>query len=200
MASLVGIGNLALAHLGDDATVASIDPPEGSAQAEHIAMFLPIARDVLLEMHDWRFSRFRANLALTDVAYSSWTYGYAQPADCIVLRKVLPFGYFDEERDAADFEQENDTILTNVQTPVAVYSKRVTDPTKWSPLFVSSLSWLLASYIAGPLLKGDTGQAAGVKCYQVFLTEFARASVSSANASKRVQRPDSSASWIAARG
>ena len=39
MASEVEICNLALARLGDAATVVSIDPPEGSAQAEHCAMF-----------------------------------------------------------------------------------------------------------------------------------------------------------------
>lgn len=51
MASEVDICNLALARLGDNATVASIDPPEGSAQAEHCARFYAIARDSLLEMH-----------------------------------------------------------------------------------------------------------------------------------------------------
>ena len=45
MATEVDICNLALAHLGDDATIASIKPPEGSAQAEKSARFYPIARD-----------------------------------------------------------------------------------------------------------------------------------------------------------
>ena len=53
MASEIAICNLALSHLGDAANIASIDPPEGSAQAEHCATFYPIARDSLLEMHDW---------------------------------------------------------------------------------------------------------------------------------------------------
>ena len=63
MASEVDICNLALSHLGDNATVASIDPPEGSAQAEHCSRFYPIARDTLLEMHNWNFSTRRAVLA-----------------------------------------------------------------------------------------------------------------------------------------
>ncbi len=50
MPSVVDLCNLALAYLGDDATVASIDPPEGSAQAEHCQRFYPIARDTLLQM------------------------------------------------------------------------------------------------------------------------------------------------------
>ena len=37
-----------LGHIGDAATVSSINPPEGSAQAEHCARFYPIARDALL--------------------------------------------------------------------------------------------------------------------------------------------------------
>ena len=48
MASAVDICNLALSHLGDTATVASLDPPEGSAQAEHCARFYPVARDALV--------------------------------------------------------------------------------------------------------------------------------------------------------
>ena len=60
MSSEVAICNLALAHLGDSATVASIDPPEGSAQSEHCARFYPIARDALLEMHAWKFATRRA--------------------------------------------------------------------------------------------------------------------------------------------
>ena len=51
MASVVDICNQALSHLGDSATVASIDPPEGSAQAEHCARFYPAALAALLEMH-----------------------------------------------------------------------------------------------------------------------------------------------------
>ena len=43
MATEVDICNLALAHLGDDATIATIKPPEGSAQAEKAARFYPIA-------------------------------------------------------------------------------------------------------------------------------------------------------------
>ena len=59
MSSEIDICNLALARLGDDATVASIDPPEGSAQAEQCARFYSIARDTMLEMHDWRFATKR---------------------------------------------------------------------------------------------------------------------------------------------
>jgi len=67
MASDVDLGNLMLSHLGDDATVTNLNPPEGSSQAEHVAVFFPIARDSLLEMHNWNFATRRAPLAETDL-------------------------------------------------------------------------------------------------------------------------------------
>ena len=82
MASVVDICNLALGHLGDPATVSSIDPPEGSAQAQHCARFYPIARDSLLEMHSWNFSTYREALA------------HLQPAEWIYL---LFFEYKDKD-------------------------------------------------------------------------------------------------------
>lgn len=62
MPSAVTICNLALAHLGDSATVSSIDPPEGSAQAEHCARFYPVALGLLLEAHPWNFATKRSRL------------------------------------------------------------------------------------------------------------------------------------------
>jgi hypothetical protein len=90
MASEVDICNLALSHLGDDATVSSINPPEGSAQAEHCATFYPIARDALLELHQWNFSTKRVSLALLNVTPpSTWQYVYAAPGDALNLISIL---------------------------------------------------------------------------------------------------------------
>ena len=90
MASEVEICNLALAHLGDDATIASIDPPEGSAQAEHCARFYAIARDSLLQMHNWNFASKRVALAGVNMPYTMWAYAYACPGDMMVAVSVLP--------------------------------------------------------------------------------------------------------------
>ncbi len=91
MASDVDIVNLALSRLGDDATVSSLDPPEGSAQAEHCAIFYPIARDSLLELHNWKFATKRIALAPVDLPDNAgWAYAYAEPADCIQVISVIP--------------------------------------------------------------------------------------------------------------
>lgn len=201
MASVVDICNLALARLGDDATVASIDPPEGSAQAEHCWRFYPIARDSLLEMHDWKFATRRTVLAELVAESFNWTYVYAEPDGAIRLISVLPTSASSDdesaEYDAEAGESGEALIYTNVANATLRYTARVTDTTKFSPLFTDALAWLLASHIAGPLLKGDSGAAAAKACYQNFRMVLALATVSDAN--QRNVKPKHKPDWIAAR-
>lgn len=201
MASEVDICNLALARLGDNATVASIDPPEGSAQAEHCARFYAVARDSLLEMHTWKFATRRATLAALTVETWNWTYAYAEPSGALKLLAVLS-ATAANDAETQDFEPESDDngtaiILTNQEGATLRYIARTTDTTKFSPLFVDALAWLVASYLAGPVLKGDAGAAAAKTCYQSFLVAFSLAKTSDAN--QRKVRPDHSPAWIAGR-
>ena len=84
MASEVDICNMALSHCGDIANVQSIVPPDGTAQSDHCAKWYPVARDSLLEEHDWAFATKRTTLALlSNVTSTSWAYGYAAPADML---------------------------------------------------------------------------------------------------------------------
>lgn len=188
MASVVDICNLALSHLGDGATLSSIDPPEGSAQAEHCAMFYPIARDVLTEMHDWSFSRRRASLARLDEEPWAWNYVYARPANALRIYSVLPSGAMDTE-ESAEFKlgttaDGTSVIYSNTKDASALYSVRVADPLKYPPLFVNALGWLLASYLAGPLIKGSAGQKQGEFCLGVFNSMLSTAMASDANQGK----------------
>lgn len=169
MASVVDICNLALSHLGDSATVSSIDPPEGSAQAEHCARFYPTARDVVLEAHDWTFATRRVALAQAGTPPSAWTYAYALPASCIrVLAVLAPTATSDQ--DTQDFVEEGGYIYTNQVNAVVRYTTRVTDTTKFSPSFTEALTWLLASYLTGPVLKGDkTAKDWALRMYNISL-------------------------------
>ncbi len=227
MASAVDICNLALAHLGDDATVASIDPPEGSAQAQHCARFYPIARNALLEMHDWGFATKRATPALIESTITQWQYSCSMPADAIRVFAVLPPGSIDDYSApalAAPYRSADGSIYSPMPVPasyqtqpfavealangtVVVYTNqeeaeirylaRITDTNKFSPLFVTTLGWLLASYLAGPLLKGDVGQAEGKRCQQMFAQWLAMAR--SSDAQQQHQNIQHSVSWMVVR-
>lgn len=201
MASEVDIVNTALSRLGDEATVSSIDPPEGSAQAEHAATFYPIARDTLLEMHNWRFATKRATLALTTAEPYEWTYAYALPSGMLKSLAVLP-ATGSAEDDGHDYDQQldedgNQIILTDLEDATLRYTAKVTDTTRFPPLFTDALGWLLASYLAGPILKGDAGKAEAKACLAHFRMAYSLAIESDAN--QRRVKPTHTPSWIGGR-
>lgn len=201
MASEIDICNLALAHLGDTATIASISPPEGSAQAEHCARFYPVARDTLLESHNWKFATRRATLALLDADAFNWTYAYAEPAGALRVVSILPGTAMStdegEQFETMGDDEGNALVLTDLEDATALYTVRVTDTTKFSPLFVDALSRLLAAYLAGPVIKGDLGKAEAKAQMQHFRLALNLAITSDAN--QRKVTPEHSVGWIAGR-
>jgi len=226
MASAVDICNLALGHLGDDATVSSIDPPEGSAQAEHCARFYPIARDTALEAFAWNFATTRKVLAELDSPWSTWAYCYGLPSDCIRALSVLPpdaphdytaalpprdvWGspsfypqgggalYVPQEYAIETNEATDQTVLyTNQADAVLRYVRRVEDTTRFSPLFTDALARLLASYLAGPVIKGTEGVNVARAQLQAYSTLLGQATVSDAN--QRHVQLRQSVPWIAGR-
>lgn len=210
MASVIDICNLALAHLGDSANISDLQ--EGSAQADHCARFYPIARDAVLEMHEWGFASYREPLALLDDdTGTAWAYEYALPGNLLTAIAVLEPGSPDSKGKPFDIETNSsgDKILfTNVEDATMRYTRRVTDPTKFTPLFTAALSRLLASYLAGPIIKGADGMQVSRAQYQMFMGEFAKAAGSDANSRhiEHVHVPSAiearggtvSADWLAA--
>lgn len=189
MTTDVGIANLALSHLGDSANIQDLTEP--SAQAGYCNQFYPIALATLLEMFPWKFATRRIQPAQrSDLSYGSWQYIYNEPDQCIRIWGVLPANYVRDIEQAEDFDTETDStgqaiILTNTPLATVRYTVLVDDPAKFTPLFVEAFGWLLASYVAGPLVKGDTGAQEGLRCYQSFLAMYGRAANSSAGQSKK---------------
>lgn len=215
MSSEIDVCNLALAHLGDDATVSSIDPPEGSAQAEHCARFYAMARDALLQMHSWGFATKRITGAALTAEATSWAYAYALPADCLQMLAVIPPETSDDYVDnvtqqmpyALQFQTQpfeietledgTTVVYTDQEQAVLRYIARVTDASKFPPLFVTSLARLLAHYLAGPVIKGDVGRKEAEGQYKIFLVEIGKATTQDGNASRRTAR--AAPVWIAGR-
>lgn len=225
MASAVDICNLALANLGDVATVSSISPPEGSVQAQHCARFYPIARNALLEMAPWDFATTRVVLAEVDNSWTEWQYAYAMPSTVVNVIAVLPPDAQDDysqvlaapTRFPARFGNDGllgtvytpqsytvevnadgqQIILTNQACAVLRCTVAVTDTSKFSALFVVALAWLLASMLAGPLIKGDAGAAQAKQCLQMFQVFEAQAEASDAN--QRRITPQQAVPWMVGR-
>jgi hypothetical protein len=204
VASDVDICNLALSHLAQEVTVTDINPSDGSFESDKCAVFYPIARDKLLEMHSWRFATYRKALTLNAVneLEGMWAYSYAVPNLCLKPLLVLPPESVNEE-DArkVTFEVETtqadvDAIYTNQQDAFLKYIKRVTDTARFSPGFVVTVSWLLAHYLAGPIVK----KKEVVKwCYDNFLVEYVKATSLDASARRTNRLQTYVAGHLAAR-
>lgn len=223
MASVVDICNLALAHLGDDASVSSIDPPENSAQAQYCARFYPIARDTTIERHTWGFATVRANLAQVENSWPEWDYAYAAPQDAINIIAVLPAdaqddyssslspyptilsgvpnsaggAYVPQQYSCEVNESGAQVILTDQPKAALRYTRIVEDTTMFSPLFVDAVAFLLASYLAGPIIKGLEGaqmSAAMLKAFREVISEAKE----SDSGQRRVQ-PIHNVAWIVGR-
>lgn len=203
MASPVQICNMALSHLGSEARVASISPPDGSVEAGHCATFYDIARTEMLEPGNWAFALKRAALAQVANPSTVWAYAYAKPADCEralrILRPSIAVTVFTQDMrmvdphiddsDSASFTIEGEVILTNHPDAVLLYSQDVTDSTKFPASFVSALSYLLASYLAGPIIKGTDGMRIGDAMRQRAMSIADVSATASANASSAESLP-----------
>lgn len=226
MASEVDICNLALANLGDTATVASINPPEGSAQSEHCSRFYPIARDTLLEMHNWNFSTRRILLPEVANNWNQWKYAYGLPADCINPISIISEEAYDDyatrfvPTDTPQFAHNYSPVIaagryvpqpftiettsagthvlyTNQENAILRYQALVRDPAEFSSLFVITLAWHLSSMLAGPLIKGDAGAAEAKRCAQMMAGYLAEARKSDAN--QRSIKVDHIVPWTSGR-
>jgi hypothetical protein len=193
---------MALAHVGADTAVASISPPDGSIEAGHCARFYPLARAEMLEDHTWTWGKARAALAETTNASDVWGYAYVLPSDCLSPVRVLQQAVFydfvvqpyptavsaDEmqqwtERGSADFEVEGQVLYTHEPDAVLLYTRDITDTTKFSMKSVVALSYLLASYLAGPIIKGEPGATAAAKFRQAYDVKKGSAAAGDANGS-----------------
>jgi hypothetical protein len=200
--SEVAICKLALSHIGARSSIISINPPDSSVEAGYCATFYPLARQEMIESHPWTFAKKRVALALVDNPSTVWTYAYAKPSDCIQPQRILTtstldaFGFFpfggllraDEvalftERGTADFDNEGDILLTHEEDAVLLYTADIVDVSKYTAGFTSALSLLLASYLAGAIIKGDTGATAANKLRAAYENVRGKAAANDANSS-----------------
>lgn len=185
MATEVDICNLAIGFLGNTGRIASINPPEGSALAGWCKDFYPMARDALLNMRDFTFNTTWTTPAGMSVTGTQWQYCYALPKNTLTVVGVYPseedtsypadFGYVRKHSQPYSLETASDgtvVIYTNVEDAQILRTIKVTDTSKFSPLAVIACARLLASYLAGPVIKGEAGTKESVNQLKIFYDLF----------------------------
>lgn len=171
MSSPVDICNIALSRLGDRATVTSISPSDGSAQADHCARFYPIALKTLLASHRWSFAISRAALAYLGEVPVGEGRMMAVPADCISIIEMV-----DTQNPGADTHYrcemyKGSRIVVCESTDIWIrYLSSSVDSSIFPATFVDALAWLLASYLSGSMTPGTTGSQMAAECLKYYET------------------------------
>lgn len=124
-----------------------------------------------------------------------WPGSSSYPASSSGMTGVVTAKPFAVETDA----NGDDIIYSNQANAAIAYTAQITDTTKFSAPFIVAHAWLLASYLAGPIIKGTEG----IKMAQACLKAFASAKVAAAESDANERRVDSinsaTAPWMAGR-
>jgi len=187
--SVVNICNQALNEAGARSTIASLE--ENSNEAIQCNLRYHTTLEQLLQLAHWDFAKRYTTLALLKAAPGTpensaatgvwsdawppppWQYSYARPANCLLVRAVLPQPYVIQSTNtsvfpynesalpnmtrAALFSRGIDTdsndnsvkaIFTNQQQALVCYNDRVTDTSLYDSAFTSALIVALASNLA----------------------------------------------------
>lgn len=183
MTSVVSICNLALSNLGKD-TISALN--EAGAEARACNQFYEQVRDALLQVYPWSFAG--KTISLAEVANSEagkWRHAYRRPNDCLKVRWTRPDYSTDDpcvqtqqQELGNPYETEGDVIFSNLSPCFLRYTFRLADPTKFSPMFVETLSWHLTTRLAMPLTR-DLKQRNDA--YQLAMQTRAQAEMADAN-------------------
>lgn len=183
--SKTAIANLALRHLKID-PVSSIDPPDADSKAAKAAAdWYDQARRDTLEAHPWKFASRRRNiLAEADAPTFEWAKKYQLPSDYIRVNYIGD----DWRNPDMEYDLEDGYVLSNRESPLPlVYVYDLNDATKFSPKFVTALSYKLAEFMAFEMTGNSQAVAAMAAQFDDCFTKAA--SVSGQNRpTRRVER------------
>lgn len=184
----VTICNMALASMGGGTrnSIASIKPSDGSAEADFFALFYEQYVKMIARAAPWNCLRKQNYLSVIKAAAGTsenpdgetigipprpWRYAYAYPADCVLVRFILPYLSSSTESTpvlagayatayapayigsvkfiVANINDDNGNpqraILTNMQGAEAVYTAFIEDPNMWDVHFQQAVATALCS-------------------------------------------------------
>lgn len=207
MASVVSICNLALSNVGKDNIN---DLTEKSAEARACNQFYAQTRDTLLQSYPWKAARKTLSLGeITNDKPGVWKHAYMQPSDCLQVRGIRPLYADDTSAGALDFTQmddggrealhpyelEGETLYCNLSPCLLRYTARLTDPTRFSPLFIEALSWHLAVRLAMPLTRDPK-----IRADALTIARTMQAAAEQADVNQVRQTSDTSTDFLTVRG
>jgi hypothetical protein len=154
--SEVYIANRALQAAGGEGRLSDFSEATAATdrEAQLVLAHFEEARDETLSDADWPFARHSADLAdVSEDERHGWSYAYAYPANCLVLRKVTAQDSKTPTPYSVKVNEDGTSKIVNSNTApaVAVYTRLITDPNMWSAWFRSALAYRLAIMLLNPL-------------------------------------------------
>lgn len=195
----VTVFNLALSSLGAPASVQLTS--ENTREAKVCNMWFEYVRDLVFSTAPWpRLTGFR-RLALLDerdqdedwVATNPdprWQFAYSLPSDYLRPRYISNYVTFEES-----MVGDQPTIVTNAETPILVYTRRLERVDLWGIDLIHAVSFGLAAHIAKSITGKDTDLQ---NMFELANNKILTARANAANA--RNAAVESTPEWIAARG
>jgi hypothetical protein len=152
MPSTVDICNLALMHIGVNATIASLT--EQSTEARACSRVYDTAKNATLRDHNWNFATKYISLADIGTPPEGWHYRYQYPNDCIKAISVTPATNNITAQKQHSFRVvsqdnlETKAIICNISPATLEYVADIKSSQNFDPLFVEAISLRIASMIA----------------------------------------------------
>lgn len=167
--SEVGIINTALVRLRVKQRLANLTDTEIGRTAADV---YPFVRDRLLAAYNWGFARRTEALAvLSGTPPIGWSYQYALPADCLIVRRVVDEGgsrYVGRAWYPDDINlmvpkypwqivntAAGRALVCDLSPAYAIMTFRVTDVNEYPPGFRDALAWWVALELSSALNVDD---------------------------------------------
>lgn len=179
----VSLCNRALDMIGEK-TISALTEENESARA--CSRHYEQTRDELQAMHPWAFSKEYAELAKLTETPIYWKSYFRLPSDFNQMRFIV-----DDPEERIKYEiLSDDRLGCDEGTLKICYSKLITDPTKFSPLYNSTLVPLLASRIAPKLTDSNTRKQSAFGEYQYFFNIATSGDSQQDNTDDKIERSD----------
>lgn len=195
MASEVDIANMALSLLGEKPSITALIPPDQSKYAGDAARFYPIARGVTLESYAWSFATKQVVLAAVTSDEEAWEFMYAIPSDMKRAIALLDSGT-PEDDPGHPFVIRGQRLYCNVEDAELRYVYDCKSTNLFSSWFEYTVALMLASLLAGPVLKSAKMSDAMMAKFRLAIGEAATKDANTTSKSRPSYTPGS----VAARG
>ena len=166
------IFNIALSNLGISAPIQN--SIEEHPQAILMNNYYELARDSVLEAHDWTFANATKELSIAEESSlnGNWQFCFTLPNDCISPRAVVDMFDNKEKKYEPGIDSAGQKVIyTNTNPCLLKYTKRVTNETFYTARFVNALAFYLA-YLSAQVITGSNNKKnTNLQDYQIAIRE-----------------------------